>query len=216
MKLYNSNKTYFDESIFTYLFASTIDGAKLIIAENEADQWLASKFSNVHVTNKCIQHSERTKLGSGPIVNINPKHLCYGTPIYTLDSNQERKGYTTYFYPITIFNGVTNDKLQIKEYVCNLIYDKNDNLNSTNSAIMIKYYAKHNNDVTITNNLFRFIEHHFIHDKRMIFKQESFGVVQDKNGVLKDENGKLITKYVSNYSGPAVNLIQRFKRNLMR
>lgn len=210
MDFSNSNKEFFDESIFTHLFASTIHGAKLIIAENEADQWLAKKFSQVPVVDKCIDHSERINI-NGPVINLNPKQTCYGKAIYTLDPIEKEIGFITNFNPVNIFQGSTNDKLEIKDYVDNLIYDLNNNLNSVNSAIMIKYYANNNNNVTITKNLFRFIEHHFINDERFVFNPRSFGIVQDENGILKDENGKIITTYVTNYFAPPIELIKRFK-----
>lgn len=183
----------FNDSIFISHF--NFHPYQQINVFNNADKFLVDK-AGLPTSSSCrLQVKGREQhLSSSKILNINPKNICRGTNLYTLNMRNKRLTHVAPFSPITVYDdNVATEKtatpLVIGEFHPELLYDVNFHLSSFESAVMLKYYATNNDNVHITRGLFTFASRHFNSDKRKWFsiksdKRSVYGIVQTKRKEL--------------------------------
>lgn len=192
---------YYDETIFT-------DGRSLqkfsqVNAFNRADTYLLELNGIAAIGYKC---DGRTEKSTNSIANINPRQPCRGINIYTLNMLNKKISQVEPFNQITIFNGEDGVPVDLFEYTPETIYTIGQ-LTSIESAIIIKYYAINNENVTITSALYNFIKPH-IQDQRSWFKNISdidVGFVQNDNKELL-HNSQIVSMPINTFSGPEIHL----------
>lgn len=192
---------YYDETIFTD--GRSIQKYSQVNAFNRADTYLLELAGIVAIGYKC---DGRTEKSTNAIANINPRQPCRGVNIYTLNMMNKKISQVEPFNQITIHNGIDGIPIDLAAYTPETIYTIGD-LTSFESAIIVKYYAINNENVTITRSLYNFIKHH-IQDQRSWFvniNDTDIGYIQNENKELI-HNNQIVSVPINTFSGPEIYL----------
>lgn len=189
--------SYFDETIFTY--GESLVGFPKINVYNKADAFLVSK-QNIEVCNLCSSIDTSQQASDSIIVNLNPRGLCMGVNIYSMNPTNKKIKKLVNFNQISVFDGESPTPIEIEEYNPDQIYTVGS-LTTLESAIMLKYYAINNPNVYISRHLYLFVKKHF-QDNRAWFNYKSIGIVQNHNRELVMDDEILNVPIVTFYSDP--------------
>lgn len=192
---------YYDETIFTDARTLLKYNNTEVNAFNRADIYLLER-ANISIGSKCDgrnTESSEDDQSNATVVNLNPRRPCRGINIYTLSIVNKKISQVEPFNQITVFQGESNTPLSLNEYIPNTIYTVG-NLTSFESAILIKYYAINNKNVTITRDLYTFIRKHF-QDQRSWFNYNDVGIIQNENKELI-QNMDIVYIPINTISGP--------------
>ncbi|ATY70244.1 GrBNV gp97-like protein [Tomelloso virus] len=160
--------SFFDETIFT--FGESFSDFTRVNVYNDADAYLV-KRQGIEYGQDCLPRTNEK------IANLNPRSVCAGTNMYSMDPTNKPIKKMVNFNQINVYNGETTMPMKIGEHQPGQIYTVGQ-LTSFESAIMLKYYAVNNSDVYITNHLHSFVSKHFI-DHRAWFNHLPIGIVQN-------------------------------------
>lgn len=193
---------YYDETIFTD--CRSLQKFKQVNAFNRADTYLLELAGISAVGYRC---DGRVEQKTNSIANVNPRQPCRGINIYTLNMLNKKISQVESYNQISITDVGNGTPIDIVEFISGTIYTIGE-LTSFESAIMIKYYAINNENVTITRDLYNFIRHH-IKDQRTWFNDLNnvldVGYVQNENKELI-HNTQLVSIPINTFSGPEINL----------
>ncbi|ACH96174.1 GrBNV_gp97-like protein [Oryctes rhinoceros nudivirus] len=191
------NDSYFDEAIFTH--GETLLDFPKINVYNKADAFLVAK-QNIEVGNACASIETSQQASDSIAVNLNPRGLCMGINIYSMNPTNKKIKKLVNFNQISVFDGESPTPIDIAEYKPNQIYTVGS-LTALESAIMLKYYAINNPNVYITRHLYLFVKKYF-QDSRAWFNYKSIGIVQNHNRELVMDDEILNVPIVTFYSDP--------------
>lgn len=165
--------SYFDETIFTC--GESFSEFTKINVYNEADAFLVAKHGMESGT-ECTSRDDEF------VANLNPRGICSGINIYSMDPRNKLVKKIANFNQISIYNGETNTPIAIGEHQPGQVYDVGL-LTPFESAIMLKYFAINNTDVYITSHLHAVVEK-YLYSGRAWFNHVSRGVVRNHKNEL--------------------------------
>ncbi|AYP97960.1 GrBNV gp97-like protein-like protein [Mauternbach virus] len=200
-----SDNFYFDESIFTTgesflpfshvnvynrADAYLVEKVKLQVGFDDECVYNELKSKNVNMlemsANLTKMNDKQTNKLDTLSINLNPRKPCRGINVYSFNLANNRIEKTINFNQVYVSDGISNNPITIADYVPETIYTVGE-LTPFESAIMIKYYAINNADVSITRHLYNTIEQYF-DNVREWFNYKPIGVIQNSNGELLYKN----------------------------